>query len=128
MQVLTMLGALDGGSPCPMSILKKNNVALSNVRNAPVTLSILKNGHISCYSIFNLMSHVTKPQNAHVAVSILGANCKGHMHTLTIMRSYRRGKGVILINDDIHSQMCNVCTYICAMKMRRYSIIAMASG
>ena len=40
-----LLGALDGGgggggSPCHVSILRNNNVALSNLRNDHVTLSI----------------------------------------------------------------------------------------
>ena len=42
-------GALDGGSPCPMSILRNGHVAISISRNAP------------CHYLFFLLSHVTEP-------------------------------------------------------------------
>ena len=49
-------GALDGRVTCHMSILRNNNVALSNLRNDHVTLSILRNCHVPCHYL--LKSHV----------------------------------------------------------------------
>ena len=57
MQVLTILGALDGVSPCPMSILKKNNVALSDVRDAPVTLILGIHFHVGLLHVHDEMDN-----------------------------------------------------------------------
>ena len=75
--------ALDGGvSPCPMLILRKDNVTLSNLRNAPVTQSISRNNHVPCDSFFPFFFKVKfmslKPRKVHVAMSSLGV--KGHSY------------------------------------------------
>ena len=55
------LGALDGGSGCYMSLLRKPTVALSNYKIAHVALSNLYEMPMSHVTIFlNLVSHVTK--------------------------------------------------------------------
>ena len=57
---LRRLGPLMGGgggvSPRHVSILRNNNVALSNLRNDHVTLSILRDCHVPCHYV--LKSHV----------------------------------------------------------------------
>ena len=40
-----IVGGVDGGSPCRMSIKRNGNVALSNLRKGCGALSILKSGH-----------------------------------------------------------------------------------
>ena len=42
-----LLGGVDGGSRCRMSIIRNANVALSNLRKAPVTLSILRKAPVA---------------------------------------------------------------------------------
>ena len=74
---------LDGGvSRCPMLILRKDNVTLSNLRNAPITQSISINNHVPCDSsflLFFLLKFMSlKPRKAHVAMSSLGV--KGHSY------------------------------------------------
>ena len=40
-------GGLDGVPICRMAIIRNRNVALLNLRKAPVVLSILRNAHVS---------------------------------------------------------------------------------
>ena len=49
-------GPLTGGSQCHVSILRNNDVALSNLRNEHVTLSNLRNCHVPCHYL--LKTHV----------------------------------------------------------------------
>ena len=55
-----------GGAQCHVSILRNNNVTLSNLRNGHVTLSNLRNCHVLCQYFLlkkkkKKTSHVTKP-------------------------------------------------------------------
>ena len=47
-----IIGALDGGSPCRMSIIRNGYVALSNLRKHHVTMSILRKCHVPCRYLF----------------------------------------------------------------------------
>ena len=47
------IGGVDGGSRCRMSIIRKGNVALSNLRNSPVALSNLRNSPVALSNLRN---------------------------------------------------------------------------
>ena len=44
-----LIGALDVGSHCHMSILRNNDIALLNFRNGLVTVFNLRNCHVTCH-------------------------------------------------------------------------------
>ena len=52
---------MGGGSPCRMSIIRNDNVALSILRKRHVTLSILRKSHVTLSIL----------RKSHVALSIL---------------------------------------------------------
>ena len=72
----TQPGALDGGgggSLCHVSILRISNVALSNLRNDHVAMSNLKKLPCPMSLSFKTPCRMSlSPEEAHVAVSILG--------------------------------------------------------
>ena len=56
-----------GGSQCPMTILRNNNVALSNLRN----------GHVPChYLIKSHVAYVTKARGFEIVKLVLSTNFK----------------------------------------------------
>ena len=72
---MVLLRGVDGGSRCRMSIIRKGNVALSNLRNIPVALSKFKKQSCRPVEFKKQPCRMSlRPKKGRVALSILGVH------------------------------------------------------